>query len=638
MKNKIYIVFGVSGSGKTSVGKELANRLHLPFYDADDYHPEHNVKKMKKGDPLTDQDRLPWLETLAEEIQTWHRNQGAVLACSALKKSYRKLLESVDNKYIEWIHLDGSYELIAKRLESRKDHFFDPTLLQSQFDALELSENILKIDIKPSPTKIAQNIISKLKMKKSQLGLIGLGTMGSSLAKNMLSKRLTLSVFNRQVRDKEVDIAKKFVQNTEDPSKVMGFDSLAPFIDSLQKPRTVMLMVNAGKPVDLVIDSLIPLLDKGDCIIDGGNSYYKNTVKRNQLLSDHGIYFIGAGISGGEEGALKGPSIMPGGSSKAYKISGKFLEAIAAKDKKSDPCCTHVGPEGSGHFVKMVHNGIEYGEMQLLAEIYHLLRFHFEETPETISQLFTTWIRNGKGGFLIEITANILLKKEGEDFLIDKILDKAGQKGTGGWSTTTALELGKPLSTISESVMARNLSGMKSERVDAASIYQIKKLQYEGDKEVFKSVLEEAYYTGSLINHAIGFELMQEASKEYDWNLNLSEIARIWTNGCIIRSELMQHISEVTKNHESSPLLVIPAIKEEVKKHKISLQKAVAEAILLGCPVPVLSAAANYINTYTSAQSSANMIQAQRDYFGSHTFQRIDQPITEFFHSDWKNL
>jgi len=636
-KGIIYIVFGVSGSGKTTIGKHLANDLGISFYDADDFHPKTNIKKMSQGLPLNDDDRAPWLQTIGDEIISWSNKEGAVLACSALKKTYRKTLQSIDKKYIKWIFLDGSFDLISKRMESRKDHFFKKEMLVSQFETLEKPSQGICIDIKKSSIEIVNEIKSKLNTQKSQLGLIGLGVMGKSLAKNFISKKYSISVYNRQLIGKEENIAKIFVEEQPDTDSILGFDDLESFVESLEQPRTIMIMVNAGKPVDLVIDALIPLLSKDDCLIDGGNSHYTLTFERYKRLKEREIHFLGAGVSGGEEGALKGPSIMPGGSKEAYNKSGKFLETIAARDKNNTPCCTYIGPEGAGHYVKMIHNGIEYAEMQLLAESYHLLRFYAQRTPDQIADIFNSWRNKGLDSYLLEITTNILLKKEGDDFLIDKILDKAGQKGTGGWSTIASLEVGMPLSTISESVMARNLSGMKSERVKASEIYQLKKTAIPIEEGAFIKDLENAFRAGSIINHHIGFELLKETSKTYKWNLNLSEIARIWTNGCIIRSYLMEQISDVFLKENDTSLLLFPEIIKVMNETIDGLTNTIGVGLKGKYSLPMLSAAANYFLTYTSAQSSANMIQAQRDYFGAHTYQRVDKSLKEYFHTNWEN-
>ncbi|WP_298319110.1 NADP-dependent phosphogluconate dehydrogenase [uncultured Aquimarina sp.] len=636
-KGIVYIIYGVSGSGKTTIGKKLAKDLDIPFFDADDFHPESNIKKMSDGFPLDDTDREPWLQKIANEIKVWNTKNGAVLACSALKTKYRKTLGSIDEKYIKWIFLEGSYDMISKRMQARKNHFFKKEMLVSQFETLERPEKGIVITVDKSSDEIVNEIKSKLDTNRSQLGLIGLGVMGKSLAKNLLSKNFTLSVYNRQVDDYEVDIAKKFVKEQPDNHIVLGFDNLKSFVDSIEQPRTIILMVNAGKPVDVVIEALVPFLSKDDCIVDGGNSHYKSTLERSDRLIDKGIHFLGAGISGGEEGALKGPSIMPGGSKKAYNRSGIFLEAIAARDKANNPCCEYIGPEGSGHYVKMVHNGIEYAEMQLLAETYHVLRFYAKKNPDQIAAIFNIWRNNGLDSYLLEITADILLKKEGDDFLIDKVLDKAGQKGTGGWSTNAALEVGMPLSTISESVMARNISGIKSKRVEASEKYQLKTSSISSSDAIFIENLEKAFRTASVINHHIGFELIKEASNEYNWELNLSKIARIWTNGCIIRSDLMEQIWKLFLNNNDTSLLLLPDIIATVKSDIHSLTETVAVGLTSGFSLPVFSAAANYFLAYTSAQSSANIIQAQRDYFGAHTYQRVDTSLDEYFHTNWKH-
>ncbi|WP_405206353.1 NADP-dependent phosphogluconate dehydrogenase [Aquimarina sp. LLG6339-5] len=636
-KSVIYIVFGVSGSGKTTVGKALAKELNIPFFDADDFHPEENIKKMSKGFPLKDVDREPWLKKLASEIVIWNTKKGAVLACSALKKAYRKTLQSIDSSFIKWIFLNGSFDLISNRLEARKDHFFKKEMLVSQFETLEQPEHGIFINIDKSIDQIINEIRITLNTGKSQLGLIGLGVMGKSLARNLLSKNFRLSVYNRHVDHIEVDVAKNFVAEESKYQTLVGFDDLKEFVNSLERPRTIMLMVNAGKPVDLVIDELLPYLSEEDCIIDGGNSHYKATLERSNRVAEKGIHFLGTGISGGEEGALKGPSIMPGGSKTAYNRSGKYLEAIAAKDKNDNSCCAYIGPEGSGHFVKMVHNGIEYAEMQLIAETYHILRFHKNKTPDEIATIFADWIKKGLKSYLLEITSDLLLKTEGEDFLIDKILDKAGQKGTGGWSTNAALELGVSLPTISESVMARNVSGIKSERVKASEIYQLKTSDCPANDIVFIENLEKAFKVTSIINHHIGFELLKEASTTYQWELNLSEIAGIWTNGCIIRSNLMEQMAVLFVENNEVPLLLFPEMVSTMKSTIHSLSEIVATGLKSGFSLPVLSAAANYFFAYTSAQSSANIIQAQRDYFGAHTYQRVDQPIDQYFHTNWKS-
>ncbi|MGB7784849.1 MAG: NADP-dependent phosphogluconate dehydrogenase [Salinimicrobium sp.] len=630
---QVYVVMGVSGVGKTTIGKMLAERLQVPFYDADDFHSQANVKLMREGKPLKDNHRQAWLEELAKNIREWHKDKGAVLACSALKKKYREQLSSIPEEDLTWIFLHSEYEVIYERIASRKDHYFKPEMLQSQYDILEQPDSGVHVDVQATQDEIIEEIMEKIaaKEKGSQIGIIGLGVMGKSLALNFGSRGIKTSVFNRHVEELEVDIAKNFAQESRDIFDFPWFDDLQKFVASLKAPRNILLMVNAGKAVDLVIEGLLPFLDKGDLIIDGGNSHFKDTNRREAFLKEKGMLFMGTGISGGEEGARKGPSIMPGGPQEAYERAGKLLEEIAAKDKNGKACCTHVGPGGSGHFVKMLHNGIEYGEMQLIAETYHFLRFSFSLSTEEIADLFAEWNREMRS-FLLEITIDILQKKENDDYLIDKVLDAAKQKGTGGWSTNAALELGVPLDTITAAVLARNISGRKQDRLTAEEVYQRK--QHGSVKNGNFSELFEAYKSASIINHAIGFDLLLAASKEYDWNLNLSEIARIWTNGCIIRSGLMEELVMLFREN-SKHLLLHKQIVEEMKQQLPKLASVTADALEKGFPMPLMSSALNYFYSFTAAQSSANMIQAQRDYFGAHTYERTDELRGRFFHSDW---
>lgn len=625
----VYIVFGVSGVGKTTVAKKLSETLSIPFYDADDFHSEHNISKMENGIPLNDTDRRPWLETLGENIKDWESNKGGVLACSALKESYRKLLKSIPEENLKWIFLDADINVITNRLKSRKGHYFKPKLLQTQFSILEIPSYGIHINANMDKTDVMNNILQSISSKPS-FGLIGLGVMGESLALNIANKGISIAVYNRQVIHKEVDIAKKFKEDyIELP--ISGFDVLSQFVNSLEKPRNILLMVNAGRAVDSVISDLIPLLEKGDLIIDGGNSHYKNTKDRFQNLKGKGIEFIGMGISGGEEGALKGPSMMPGGSLEVYKRIAPVLEEMSAKDRNGKACCAYIGADGAGHFVKMIHNGIEYGEMQLIAEVYHLLRFHCNMCPFEIVDVFENWLSNGLNSYLLEISITILQKKEGGDYLIDKILDKASQKGTGGWSTNAALELGKPFNTIAESVMARYMSAMKSTRIKASSIYGS---SHKKEITIDLNKLKAAYSSSRIVNHAIGFDTIKEASIQNDWNLDLSEISRIWTNGCIIRSELMEDLVssfEDSKEH----LLLHSSIVKKLKINVSDYSEIVGQGLSAGCTVSVLSSGLNYLLGFISEQSSANMIQAQRDYFGAHTYERVDKQKGEYFHTEW---
>lgn len=608
----------------------LAETLAIPFYDADNFHPEENIGKLSNGQPLNDEDRRPWLENLGKQIKKWEAKGGAVLACSALKERYRDTLATIPRNQLTIIHLSGSFDLIKNRLELRKGHFLDPSILKSQFEDLEEPEEAIQINIDQSPKKILEEILSKMS-KKTAFGIIGMGVMGQNLAINMANNGVELSVFNRHVAGKEEGIARDFVAKHAE-LKIQGFDDLSQFVESIAPPRNILLMVQAGAAVDGTIEELTPLLGPNDLIIDGGNSNYLDTNRRDQALAMHDINFIGTGISGGEEGARKGPSIMPGGSRTAYNRIAPFLESIAAKDSNGKACCTYVGPEGSGHFIKMVHNGIEYAEMQLLAEVYELMRNGLGMQPEEIAKTLEGWKTKGLGSYLLEITINILRKEENGELLLDKILDAASQKGTGGWSTEAAIRLGSPLNTIADAVMARNISAKKESRQAANQLYgKIK--QPINDDGAYLSALMEGYTAARIINHAVGFDMMKEASTQYNWDLNFSEIARIWTNGCIIRSELMSAMVNYFK--DTDHLLFHPAIVKSLGDQQASLAQVVGKASAAGYPVPVFSSAMNFFLGYVNGQSSANLLQAQRDYFGAHTYKRVDKPLTESFHTEW---
>ena len=625
------LVMGVAGTGKTTIGKLLAKDMNLPFYDADDFHSDLNITKLSTGRPLTDEDRMPWLNHLGQQIIKWESKGGAVLACSALKAQYRRMLRTIPLEQFTTIFLDGDFELIEQRLFNRKDHFLDNAILKSQFDDLEIPKNAIHISVNQTTQDILKEIKSKMN-NKTEFGIVGMGVMGQNLAINMASNGVKLSVFNRHVTGKEEGIARDFV-NKQNDLEIQGFDQLDQFVDSITPPRNILLMVQAGQAVDAMIDELIPLLGPNDLIIDGGNSNYLDTNQRDQKLAKHDINFIGTGISGGEEGARKGPSIMPGGSRSAYKRIAPFLEKISSKDTNGRACSTYIGPEGSGHFVKMIHNGIEYAEMQLLAEVYELMRNGLSMAPEEIADALENWKTDGLDSYLLEITINILRKKEDEYLLLDKILDAASQKGTGGWSTEAAIRLGTPLNTIADAVMARNISAMKSNRIKANELYGSIKKTISSDKDDYLKLLKQAYSCARIINHAVGFDMMLEASNQYSWQLNFSEIARIWTNGCIIRSELMNEA--VTLFNSTDRLLFHPDIIKTVVIQQTSLASVVGQAISAGFPVPVLSSAMNFFLGYVNGQSSANLIQAQRDYFGAHTYKRIDQSLSQSFHTQW---
>jgi len=467
----------------------------------------------------------------------------------------------------------------------------------------------------------------------AEFGLIGLGVMGKSLARNLASNGVELALYNRHLDGVEEDVAQDFIKAFSEFGAAKGFDDLTKFVRAQPAPRKIFLMVQAGQVTDAVIKELTPLLESGDIIIDGGNSLYKDTERRSQELAGKNIHFIGTGVSGGEEGALKGPSIMPGGDEKAYGLVKQYLNTIAAKDGSGQPCCSHVGSGGAGHFVKMVHNGIEYAEMQLLAEVYDILRWHRRMEPDAIASVLEQWSKGQANSYLLEITIDILRKKEGDEFLIDKILDQAGNKGTGGWSTTAAAELGVPATMIAAALFARYSSSYRKERLEAAPLYNTNKNPVR--ESINLNDLLSAYKLARIINHHQGFHLISKASEEYNWNINYSEIARIWTNGCIIRSKLMEELVPILR--DTNRILLHPRMSQLIDQEQHALT-VICETALRGKTASQCFQAANqYLLAYSTHTSSAKIIQAQRDYFGAHTYQRIEDPEGPAHHTNWKD-
>ncbi len=466
----------------------------------------------------------------------------------------------------------------------------------------------------------------------AEFGLIGLGVMGKSLSRNLARNGFRLALYNRHLEGVEEDVAKHFIQSHPELESAQGFDDLAKFVAALERPRKVFLMIKAGKVTDEIIDALQALLAPGDVIIDGGNSLYKNTERRATALKKAAIHFIGTGVSGGEEGALKGPSVMPGGAAEAYKIVQPYLEAIAAKDANGKPCCTHVGAGGAGHFVKMIHNGIEYAEMQLLAELTELLQFHNQLPLDAIADVFAEWGSGESNSYLLETTADILRKREGGDFLVNKILDQAGNKGTGGWSTTAASELGVPATMIAAALFARYTSAHREQRLQAAPMYQNGR---NAQRELIDlEELKTAYHIARVVNHHQGFHLISEASAHYDWQINMPEVARIWTNGCIIRSNLMENLIAILQN--TNQILQDNKIIELIDNQQFTLNKICQLGLKGNLALPCFQAAYQYLIAYSTARCSANIIQAQRDYFGAHTYRRMDDPEGKAHHTIWK--
>jgi len=467
---------------------------------------------------------------------------------------------------------------------------------------------------------------------KSDIGLIGLAVMGENLVMNMEDKGFSVSVFNRTVEK-----VSAFINGRAKGKNITGTYSLQEFTDSLKKPRKIMLMVKAGKAVDDFIDMLLPYLDKGDIIIDGGNSHFPDTIRRTKYVEEKGLLYIGTGVSGGEEGALKGPSLMPGGSPEAWPYVKSIFQAIAAKVEDGSPCCDWVGENGAGHFVKMVHNGIEYGDMQLICEAYHIMKELLGMTPDEMHEVFDEWNKGDLNSYLIEITRDILaFKDEDGKPVVDKILDTAGQKGTGKWTAIAALDEGVPLTLIGEAVFSRCLSAMKEERVHASKVLTGPKPKFTGNRSEMIEDIRKALYASKIVSYAQGYTLMRAAAKTYGWNLNYGGIALMWRGGCIIRSTFLGKIKEAYDNNPNlTNLLLDPFFKKKVEEAQESWRKVTAAALTNGIPVPALTSALCYFDGFRSERLPANLLQAQRDYFGAHTYERVDKARGEFFHTNW---
>ncbi len=472
---------------------------------------------------------------------------------------------------------------------------------------------------------------------KADIGVIGLAVMGENLALNLEEKGFTVAVYNRTVPGVEEGVVRRFLSGPGLGKKFIGAETLHDLVAALSRPRRILMMVKAGKPVDDLIAALTPLIDPGDVLIDGGNSQYTDTVRRTREVEAKGLLYIGTGVSGGEEGARRGPSIMPGGSRAAWPLVRDIFRAIAATGPDGTPCCDWVGPEGAGHFVKMVHNGIEYGDMQLIAEAYQVQRELLGMSAPEIGEVFGRWNAGDLDSYLIDITARILAVRDADGApLVDKILDAAGQKGTGKWTSVAALDLGVPLTLIAEAVFARGLSAMKDERVRASEILRGPQAQFEGDRAAFLADLEPALYAAKIVSYAQGFALLRAAAAEHQWSLDYGGIAMLWRGGCIIRSRFLGRIKEAFDRAPAlENLLLDPFFRETVDRSQAAWRRVVATAVTHGAWVPALSAALEFFDGYRAARLPANLLQAQRDFFGAHLYERVDRPRGRFFHTDW---
>ncbi|MCX5644697.1 MAG: decarboxylating NADP(+)-dependent phosphogluconate dehydrogenase [Phycisphaerae bacterium] len=469
-------------------------------------------------------------------------------------------------------------------------------------------------------------------MAQADIGLIGLAVMGENLILNMESKGFTVACFNRTVS--KVD---DFVNGRAQGKNIIGCHSIEELVASLKKPRKIMLMVKAGAAVDELIEQLLPHLEGGDILIDGGNSNYQDTIRRAAYVEGKGKLYIGTGVSGGEEGALTGPAIMPGGSPAAWEHVKPIFQKIAAKAPDGTPCCEWMGENGAGHFVKMVHNGIEYGDMQMICETYQIMKEGLGMSNEEMHEVFAEWNKGELDSYLIEITTDILgVKDEEGNYVIDLILDRAGQKGTGKWTVVDALDQGQPLTLIAEAVFARCLSALKDERVNAAKVLPGPKAAFRGKRQNLLTDLRYALYASKIVSYAQGFMLMQAAAKERQWNLNYGAIASIWRGGCIIRSAFLGKIKEAFDRRPDLPnLLLDPFFKAAVTKAHGSWRRVITTAVKLGIPMPTVGSALSFYDGYRHERLPANLLQAQRDYFGAHTYERVDKPRGQFFHTNW---
>jgi len=469
-------------------------------------------------------------------------------------------------------------------------------------------------------------------MAKADIGLWGLAVMGENLVLNMASKGFTVAVYNR-TKEK----TKAFAEGRAKGKSILPAYDVKDFVDSLVTPRKIMIMVKAGKPVDMVIAQLTEHLEKGDILIDGGNSHFPDTIRRCKALEEEGFLFIGTGVSGGEEGALLGPSIMPGGSEDAWPRVKPLFQKICAQTEEGEPCCDWVGEDGAGHFVKMVHNGIEYGDMQMICETYQMMKEGLGLSNQEMRDVFAEWNKGELDSYLIEITRDILghQTEDGQN-VVDQILDTAGQKGTGKWTAIAALDVGQPLTLIGEAVFARCLSSLKDERVEASKILGGDTKKFDGDKKALIDDLRQALYASKIISYAQGYQLMRASAQEHGWTLNNGGIALMWRGGCIIRSAFLDKIKEAFEvNPDLVNLLLDPFFKAVMEKAQASWRRVVIAAVQMGIPMPTIGAALAYYDGYRQARLPANLLQAQRDYFGAHTYERVDKPRGEFFHTNW---
>lgn len=629
-----FILTGVSGSGKTTLGQLLATQLGIAFFDADTFHSDEAVLKMRSGVPLNDADRAPWLQQLNTFLKERATTSPLVLACSALTERYREALsEGIDSNLICWLHLHGSEALIASRLQQRSGHFMPPTLLQSQLTTWEPPSSGHLIDIDAPTDVLLRHILHIATIPPRKIGIVGLGVMGLGLARNIASRGFNLALYNRYVAGEEEQVAHKATNQYPELYAAAAYEDLPLFLAALDTPRQILLMVQAGTAIDELLQQLLPFLSPGDVLIDGGNSFYKDTLRRQQQTATQGIYWIGAGISGGEEGALHGPSIMPGGSPTGYATVRPLLESIAARNAEGETCCRYMGEGGAGHFVKMVHNGIEYADMQLIAELYTHLRYDQHYTLPDIAQVFESWCQQGEHSYLLQITAVILRHPDTDGQpLLDKIGDQAGSKGTGSWATIAACEWGVPAPAFAEALFSRASSTFARER---ARLQTDRSTTPTPLLRIPVDQLRILYRFTQIMHHLQGLHLIQTASEGYQWAVSLEDVLHTWSGGCILRSDLIHTLRQELSTGATN-LFELPSLRGQLGTPLDTCSQLMALLSTSKQAYPQMSSALHYAKTISTARSAACLIQAQRDYFGAHTFQRTDDPQGLFHHANWQ--
>jgi 6-phosphogluconate dehydrogenase len=642
------VIIGASGSGKSTLAQALARRLGWSFIEGDSLHPPANVAKMASGISLDDADRAPFLRAVAQAIG--EAGGPVVVACSALKRSYRDVLRDLTGPAVLLFVWPRLYrDTLAARLTGRAGHFMPVTLLDSQLAAFEApgpDEHALAIDGTAATADQVDSVLQTLQtsaartdpeaMKATRqpcdIGLIGLAVMGENLALNIERRGHSVCVYNRTAAR-----TLAFTTGRGAGRRFTGATTLQHFVASLATPRRVLMLVKAGSAVDELIAQLLPLLAPGDVLVDCGNSLHTDTMRRTREVEARGLLYVGCGVSGGEEGALNGPSMMPGGSSAAWPLLRPVFEAICARTPAGEPCVRWIGADGAGHFVKMVHNGIEYGDMQLIAETYDVMRRALRMDNDAMAGVFAEWNAGELDSYLVGITRDILaFRDEGGEAVVDRILDAAGQKGTGRWTVNAALEEGVPLPLTTEAVFARSLSAARDERVAAAAALVPPPPGRPDDARGRVEDLRAALYASKIVSYAQGFALLRAAAATNRWQLDPASIALTWRAGCIIRSVFLGEIRNAFARDPALPNLVLdPFFAGALRSREAAWRRAVSAAVMAGIPVPCLSAALAWWDACRCTTLPANLLQAQRDYFGAHTYERTDRPRGQYFHTDW---